>query len=53
MAISRAGNKLLANPSADEIFQPGDQLIVIGNRENLSNMENTCEEVKPQEKDRG
>ena len=45
LAISHDG-QLLANPSTDEKINSGDQLIVIGNRENLFTMENTCEGVK-------
>jgi voltage-gated potassium channel len=45
LAINHDGH-LLANPAADEKINAGDQLIVIGSRESLFTMENTCEGVK-------
>jgi len=49
LAINHQGQGLTANPAADEIIQSGDQLIVIGSRENLFSMESTCEGVKTRE----
>ena len=43
LAISRIGNKLITNPADQEKIQPGDILIVIGNKSNLANIEGTCD----------
>lgn len=43
LAISRQGDQLLANPSGEETIEAGDQLIVMGTRQQLASLEKICQ----------
>ena len=43
LAISRKSGRLIANPAMEEKIATGDQLIVMGTREQLTNLEGICE----------
>ena len=49
LAISRQGNQLLANPSGEETIEAGDQLIVMGTRQQLASLEEICQRCKSNE----
>ena len=49
LAISRQGDQLLANPSGEETIEAGDQLIVMGTRQQLASLEEICQRCKSNE----
>ena len=42
LAINKKGGKLLANPPGENVIAAGDQLIVMGSKEQLGTLESIC-----------